>query len=164
MPQHEEEPRLNTQAVKKWTVNAVSDGQLPLALFCDGRPLPSNPPTIAESVSPVQYLLISVASCFALSCRAVLSRRKLTQVSFEVVTIGEKQLAATENRLTQISVVAIFGGGLTETDAALIMEQAKPLCTVTNTIFDSPNIAYNLRVVKGGRARFPHAPAQLTAH
>jgi uncharacterized OsmC-like protein len=155
---------LNTRATKRWTVNAVSNGQLPLALFCDGRPLPPNPPTIADSVSPVQYLLIAVASCFALSCRAVLSRRRLTQAAFEVVAIGEKQLATPENRLNQISVVAIFGGGLTEADAASIMEQAKPLCTVTNTIFDSPNIAYHLRIVKGSPSRLHETPAQLAAH
>ena len=155
---------MNTPAVKRWTVNAVSDGHLPLALFCDGRPLPPNPPTIADSVSPVQYLLIAVASCFALSCRAVLSRRKLTQASFEVVTIGEKLLVASENRLNQISVIAIFGGGLTEADATSIIEQAKPLCTVSNTIFDSPNIAYNSRIVKDAHARFHQPPAQLTAH
>jgi len=164
MPRQEKEPRLNTRAVKRWTVNAVSDGHLPLALFCDGRPLPANPPTIADSVSPVQYLLIAVASCFALSCRAVLGRRRLTQASFEVVTIGEKQLAAAENRLDQISVVAIFGEGLTEAEAASVIEQAKPLCTVSNTIFDSPNIEYRLRVVKGLHARPHETPPQHAAH
>jgi uncharacterized OsmC-like protein len=156
---------LNTPAVKRWTVNAVSDGHLPLALFCDGRPLPSTPvTTIADSVSPIQYLLIAVASCFALSCRAVLIRRKLTQASFEVVTIGEKQLAAPENRLNQISVVAIFGGGLTEAEAESIVEQAKPLCTVSNTIVDSPNIAYRLRVVKRNHAGLHDTPTRLAAH
>jgi uncharacterized OsmC-like protein len=145
-------------------VNAVSHGYLPLALFCDGRPLPPNPPTIAESVSPVQYLLIAIASCFALSCRAVLNRRQPRQASFEVITIGEKLLAAPENRLHQISVVAIFGGGLTEADAASLIEEAKPLCTVSNTMFDSPSIAYNSRIVKDGHTRFHQNPAELTAH
>jgi uncharacterized OsmC-like protein len=155
---------LNTQTVKRWTVNAVSEGQLPLALFCDGRPLTSGPHTIADSISPIQYLLISVATCFALSCRAVLSRRKLSQMFFEVVAIGEKPLAATEKRLSQISVVAIFGGGITEPDAALITEQAKPLCTVTNTILESPNIKYGSRAVKGSRARTHEPPAEHSAH
>jgi uncharacterized OsmC-like protein len=140
---------LNTQATKRWTVNVVSERHLPLALFCDGRPLPPNPPTIADSISPIQYLLISVASCFALSCRAVLSRRKLSDNSFEVVVIGEKQLAPVENWLSQISVVAIFGSGITESDAILITDQAKPMCTVANTIFESPNILYTSRAVKG---------------
>jgi uncharacterized OsmC-like protein len=155
---------LNTRAVKRWTVNAVSEGQLPLALFCDGRPLPPNPPTIADSVSPVQYLLISVASCFALSCRAVLSRQKLGQTSFEVIAIGEKQLASPENRLSQISVVAIFSGGIAEPHAAQIIEQAKPLCTVTNTIFESSNIVYSARAVKGDRPHLPRFQTQHSAH
>jgi uncharacterized OsmC-like protein len=155
---------LNTQATKRWTVNAVSEKHLPVALFCDGRPLPTNPPTIADSISPIQYLLISVASCFAVCCRAILSRRQLSEDSFEVVVIGEKRLAPVENRLSQISVVAVFGSSITESDAALITEQAKPLCTVANTIFDSPNITYSSRAVKVSRSRAHEPPAQYSTH
>ena len=155
---------MNTQATKRWTVNAVSEGHMPLTVFCDGRPLPPNPPTIADSVSPVQYLLISVASCFAQSCRAVLNRRKLSQVSLEVVAIGEKKLTSAENRLSQISIVAIFGGGITDPDAALIIAEAKPLCTVTNTIFDSPNIVFSSRAVKGTSPRLRELIAHHPTH
>jgi uncharacterized OsmC-like protein len=162
--QQQGNPSMNTPSVKRWSVNAVSEGQLPLTLFCDGRPLTQNGSAAGDNVSPVQYLLISIASCFALSCRAVLSRRKLSQVSFEVVTIGEKPVVATESRLSQVSVVAIFGSGITETEAALITEQAKPLCTVTNTILESPTIRYSSRAIKEHRTRVQENTAQHSAY
>ena len=155
---------MNTQAVKRWTVNAVSEGQLPLAVFREGRPLLPNAETIADSVSPVHYLLISVATCFALSCRAVLVRGKMGQTSFEVVVIGEKPSASIDNRLSQISVVAVFGSGVSQSDAALITAQAKPLCTVTNTILEAPTIKYNSLAVKGTRPRMHEYPLQQSAH
>ncbi len=156
---------MNTQNVKRWSVNAISEGRTPLTLFCDGRPLTQSTPATLDDVSPVQYLLISIASCFALSCRAVLSRRNLRQNCFEVVAVGEKARApATESRLTHISVVAIFGGGITEAEAKLITEQAQPLCTVTNTILESPTIQYSSRAIKQQhRVGLRELPAQHAA-
>ncbi len=155
---------MSLQNVKRWSVNAISEGQAPLALFCDGRPLTQSAPATVDDVSPVQYLLISIASCFALSCRAVLGRRRLTRASFEVVAVAEKAASVIDNRLSGISVVAIFGDGITEADAALIAEQAKPLCTVTNTVLDSPAIRYGTRAVKQYRTGIHDHPPQHAAH
>jgi uncharacterized OsmC-like protein len=154
---------MSTQTVKRWSVNAVSEGQTPLTLFCDGRPLTQSAPATVDNVSPVQYLLIAVASCFALSCRAVITQRKLARISFEVVATGEKGPAPT-SRLTNIAVVAIFRSGITESEAALIAEQAKPLCTVTNTLLTSPDIQYSSRAIKERPADGRELPAQHVTH
>jgi uncharacterized OsmC-like protein len=154
-----------TKPVKRWSVNAVSAGQTPLALFCDGRTL-GRATAAPDNLSPVEYLLISIASCFAFSCRAVLSRRKLINISFEVVAIGEKAGGTAldqDDHIGEISVVAIFGGEITESMAAQITEQAKPLCTITNTLMESPNIAFRSRAIKECRSGFYELPAGGTA-
>jgi hypothetical protein len=56
---------------KRWCVRAVSVAGDPLRLTCNDRPLEDK----TCSISPVEYLLISVASCFALSCRMALEER-----------------------------------------------------------------------------------------
>lgn len=107
-----------------------------------------------ENLSPIQYLLISIASCFALSCRAELSRRKLKNISFEVVVMGDKEIGSTENLLSPISIVTIFGSGITEPLAREITERAQPLCTVTNTLLESPTIEFKSRALhQSGSAR-----------
>jgi uncharacterized OsmC-like protein len=154
---------MNTQTVKRWSVNVVSEGQTPLTLFSDGRPLTQSAPATVDDVSPVQYLLIAIASCFALSCRAVLAQRKLSRISFEVVATGEKS-SGTPNRLANIAVVAIFRSGITESEAALIAGHAKPLCTVTNTILTAPEIQYSSRALKEPHAKVRELPPLHTTH
>jgi len=129
---------------KRWSVNALSTGQTSLTIFCDGRPLTLSSPGVLDNISPVQYLLISVASCFALSVRAVLLARKLSGTTFEVVTTGEKALDA-PSRLNHIAVTVIFGDRIGESQAAAIASDAKALCTVTNTILGNPAIAVSSR-------------------
>jgi len=138
---------MRAHVAKRWSVNALSEGQAPLQYFCDGRPLTQLAPATVENVSPVQHLLIAVAGCFALSCRAALTRRRLPRISFEVVATGEKAIAS-GNRLAHIAVVAIFPCDISESEAASISEEAKPMCTVTNTLSASPDVLYSTRVLK----------------
>jgi uncharacterized OsmC-like protein len=125
---------------KRWSVNAISHGQEPLQVFCDSRPLTQSKLATIDNVSPVEFLLVSVATCFALSVRAALAARKLTRLGFEVVVLGEKA-PDPPSRLKHIAVVAIFRGNLTEADAAAIAADAKRLCTVTNSLQAAPTIS-----------------------
>jgi uncharacterized OsmC-like protein len=138
---------MTSQRTKRWAVNVVSNGQLPLTLYCDGRPVTQTLPATLNDISPVEYLLIALASCFALSCRAVLADTKRPRTSFEVVATGEKAPSA-DNRLTNISIVGIFRSGISESDAASITAQARPLCTVNNSVLDAPNIQYSSRSIR----------------
>jgi uncharacterized OsmC-like protein len=120
-----------------------------LTIFCDGRLLTQSAPGTLDNVSPVEYLLISAASCFALSIRAVLLARKLAGIGFEVVTTGEK-VPNSPSRLNHIALTVIFAGDIDESRAAAIANDAKSLCTVTNTILNTPVIAIRSRTGTGG--------------
>jgi uncharacterized OsmC-like protein len=122
-----------------------------LRIFVDGRPLTQPSPGVVENVSPVEFLLISAATCFALSVRAVLLTRKLSGAAFEVVATGEKTLDA-PSRLNRITLAVIFGDGLDESGAVAIADDAKSLCTVTNTILSGPVISVSGRTVANKEA------------
>jgi len=153
-----------TKPLKRWSVNAVSHGQTSLTLFCDGRPIGRGAVGAPQDVSPVQYLLISIAGCFALSCREELRQRQLHNIPVEVVVMGDKDPAAVRNLLNAISIVTIFGGGISESLAREITERAKPLCTVTNTLLEPPTIEFRSRVTQDVRASSHEFPAQGLAH
>ncbi len=116
---------MTSKITKRWSVNVVSEGQLPLRYYCDGRPLTQAGIGTIEHICPVEHLLMAVSSCFALSCRAVLARRRLPRLSFEVVTSGIMAEAAV-NRLSGVAIVAIFHDGLPESEAVSVVEEAKP--------------------------------------
>ncbi len=144
---------------KSWTVYAMSEGEAPLYLHCDDRPATqpeggSAGPGTWDPPSPVQYLLLAVAGCFALSCRAVLKKRATASCAtaevpasaiqnFQVSVTGDK-LQGAGNRLARISVVTQFHD-MAEEDAAAVLRDAKALCTVTNTLSGSPAIHYAAR-------------------
>ncbi len=127
-------------ASKTWSVSATSSGKQPLQIFCGGRPLTQTAPATIDGVSPVEYLLISVATCFALSCRAVLVTRRLTAADFEVAVVGTKALDL-PSRLSHIEVTVAFGGNIPEDAATGIAAEAKLLCTVYE--YDSGVAGYN---------------------
>lgn len=135
---------MNANTPKRWSVSVSSSANEPLKIFCDGRPLTQSAPATVDHVSPVEYLLISVAACFALSCRAALKSRKRALGSFEVVATGEKA-SDPPSRISRIDVVAAFRDGIDEAEAAAIAADAKLLCTVTNTIAGSPRITVSAR-------------------
>lgn len=139
--------QMNAKRPKVWSVNVISGTVEPLSIFCDGRPLTQTAPATVDNVSPVEYLLIAAGSCFALSCRAVLAGRHLPRVPFEVVATGEKALDS-PSRLTSIALVVIFRSAIAASDAVLIAEEAKLLCTVTNTILGSPTVAVTGRAMR----------------
>lgn len=137
-----------TKPFERCSVNAVSAGHRPLALFCDDRAVGRSAVGPPEDLTPVQYFLISIASGFAYSCRAELSRRKLSKVSFEVVVTSRTEIGSGENPLQHISIVAIYGSGVTETLARHITARAKPSCTVTKMLLDSPAVRFKSRTLR----------------
>jgi uncharacterized OsmC-like protein len=128
---------------KTWTITAVSVGEEPLQLLCDDRPLRQSQPGTLDDVSPVQHLLLAVAGCFALSCRAVLQRRTAPLPRFEVHVSGHK-LRGGGNRLSHIAVTAVFPT-LSEAEARITAHEAEALCTVTSTLSGSPALSFTVR-------------------
>jgi len=145
----EVENRMNAETLKSWTVSAVSEGDTPLRLLCNGTALTQSEPGSLDHVCPVEYLLLAVAGCFALSCRAVWQRRAGPAAraqptpNFEIIATGDK-LRGGGNRVATISVVAVFAN-LSKAEAAATAREAEALCTVTNTLHGSPAISYSCR-------------------
>jgi uncharacterized OsmC-like protein len=122
-----------TKAISRhWTIRVVSEGSDPLSVTIDDRPFDSGVPGQLGSVSPVEYLLISIAACFALSCRMALTQRQLPAASFHLTVVGSKALDP-PSRLDTIDIEIQFPGNFAY-DVDSIIRQAKELCTVTNTL------------------------------
>ena len=125
------------------TIHVSSVGTDPLSISIDDRPFDSGPARQLGSASPVEYFLISIAACFALSCRMALARRKRPGVPFEVTVLGIKALDP-PSRLEVIDMDVRFPSDLAD-DAESIALQAKELCTVTNTLTRAPQPRVRVR-------------------
>ena len=130
-------PEATAAPLKQWVVSAMTAPKQPLVLHCAGRPLNSARSGGGENVSPVEYMLLAIAGCFALSCAGALKARESPPTPVEVVVTGEKAPDA-PSRVHRIALAVAFGGGMSEAEAVAIAREAKHLCTVTNTIFGAP--------------------------
>src|SRR5271156_5976010 len=120
---------------KHWTIRAVSNAGAALAFERQGEALFVNGAQAAE-ISPVEYLLIATAGCLALSCRAVLRDGHRSGSSVEVTALGSKA-AEPPSRLGRIDLAVRLGSEIDAVEAASIVQKAKKLCTVTNTLLGS---------------------------
>ena len=120
---------------KHWTIRAVSNEGAALAFERQGEALFVNGAQAAE-ISPVEYLLIATAGCLALSCRAVLGDGHGSGSSVEVTALASKA-AEPPSRLGRIDLTVRLGSEIDAIEAASIVQKAKKLCTVTNTLLGS---------------------------
>jgi uncharacterized OsmC-like protein len=102
-------------------------------VFVQDKPVGALLAANAGSVSPVEYLLIAVASCFALSLEIARKARGWPECSFDVTSAGTKAPDA-PSRLERISLEVSLTGPLDERQMATLVAEAKSLCTVTNTL------------------------------
>jgi len=132
---------------KHWVVSALANPKHPMAISCDGRPLKQTSIGTLDGVSPVEFLLISIAGCFALSCCGALKARGFPPTAVEVIVTGEKARDA-PSRVGKITMATLFARGMSAEDAAAIAQDAKHLCTVTNTLFGIPDLELTARSIK----------------
>lgn len=123
--------------LKQWVVSATTAPKQPLGLYCAGRPVTPPGSGGPENVSPVEYMLLAIAGCFALSCAGALKAREFPPTPVEVVVTGEKAPDA-PSRLGRIGLTVAFGGGMSDEEAGAVAREAELLCTVTNTILGAP--------------------------
>jgi len=132
-------------APKQWTVRIVSSPAGPLAVLRDGMPLPAE---IGPGLTnPVEVLLVSIGTCFALSCYAAFATRGLDRVGFEVSVTGRKA-PQPPSRLANIELEATFDASLPLAEAQALTASAEQLCTVTNTVTSEPPCALSVYVAK----------------
>ncbi len=152
---------MTVQAPKRWSVSARAEGAAALRYHCAGQALQADTGMIVN-VSPVEHLLLSIAGCFALSCRAVIAKRGLPPLFFEVVVSGSKA-PDYPSRLAKIEVLASFEDAISAGDAQALAAEAKTLCTVSNSIAAAPAIDYVSRIVNTCRSAPAAARSDLPA-
>jgi uncharacterized OsmC-like protein len=118
-------------AAKQWVVKIVSPPAGPLAILRDGVPLPTE--IGPGSTTPVEVLLVSIGTCFALSCYAAFATRRIERVGFEVSVTGCKA-PQQPSRLANVKLDVTFDSRLPEAEALAVTASAEQLCTVTNTL------------------------------
>jgi hypothetical protein len=92
-------------APKQWTVKVISPPTGRLVVLRDGKPLPLE--IGPDRTTPVEVLLVSIGTCFALSCHAAFAARGKERVGFEVSVTGRKALQP-PSRLTSIELEVTF--------------------------------------------------------
>ena len=130
---------------KQWTVKVVSPQVGPLEVLRDGAPLGAE---IGPNLTtPVEILLVSIGTCFALSCHAAFTLRKRDRVGFEVSVTGRKA-PQPPSRLANIQLEVAFDAGVPPEEAEALSVLAKQLCTVTNTLMSEPACTVSVDVVQ----------------
>jgi uncharacterized OsmC-like protein len=130
---------------KEWTVTIISPPAGALTVLRDGLPLPTE---IGPGLTtPVEILLVSIGTCFALSCWAAFTARKRDRSGLEVRVTGRK---ATQppSRLAHIDLQVTFDESLPRAEALAIAASAEKLCTVTNTLASQPSCAVSVDIAK----------------
>jgi uncharacterized OsmC-like protein len=140
-------------APKQWAVKIVSPPAGALAVLRDGIPLPAG--IGPGQTTPVEILLVSIGTCFALSCWAAFATRGLGRVGFEVRVTGRKA-PEPPSRLADIELQVTFDASLPAAEALAVTASAEKLCTVTNTLTSNPPCAVSVDVALASR----QAPGQ----
>jgi uncharacterized OsmC-like protein len=131
-------------ASKQWTVKVMSPAAGPLQVLRDGVPLPAE---IGPGLTtPVEVLLISVGTCFALSCHMAFTIRGRQRMGLEVSVTGRKA-PQLPSRLADIELEVTFDASVPAEEAQAISVLAKQMCTVTNALTSEPASAVSVEVV-----------------
>jgi len=135
---------MSAAPVKQWTIQVVSPVSGPMEILRDGAPLALTRIGPGE-VTPVEVMLVSVGTCFALSCHAAFPVRQQQRVAFTVNVTGRKA-PQLPSRLDDIRLEVHFAAGVPAPEARSIAALAKQMCTVTNTLSAVPPCTVSLEV------------------
>lgn len=127
-----------TKPRSTWSVTARWSGEGPLTLHCRGAALPELL-SRGETLTPVEYLLVGAAGCYALSLEGARRALSLPAATFEVTAVGTKA-EHPPSRLDALQLLVRIEGGIPAGDVASLVSRAKALCTVTNTLGAAPEV------------------------
>lgn len=130
---------------KRWSIQVLAPATGPLQVRRDGAPLDLNHIGPGQ-VTPVELLLVSIATCFALSCQAAFPLRQQQATAFEVEVRGSKA-PQLPSRLAEVQLEVRFAAGLPAAEAQRIAALGKQMCTVTNTMAAAPAFAVDVTVL-----------------
>jgi uncharacterized OsmC-like protein len=125
---------------RQWTVRARYTSPGPVELFVGKKKLAT---LLGESggtaPSPVEFLLLAVADCFALSLEIARKTRNWPVCVFDVACAGVKARDL-PSRLERMSLRVSVSGPLQEGQPEQLLVDAKALCTVTNTLANDQSV------------------------
>lgn len=120
-----------------WTVEARYEPDQPVGIHVSGLPLGQalveNPPC------PVDYLLVSIATCYALSIAGALKRASLPLRPIQITASGWRSVRPAprvERVELQVTCAGLEEAGQTEA----ILADAKRICTVSNSLSMAPTL------------------------
>jgi uncharacterized OsmC-like protein len=126
-----------TDPMPNWTAEARYTPDRPLDIHVGALPLER---ALAEAPpSPVEYLLVSVASCYALSVAGAVKRAGLPPRVVNVTADGWRN-AEPVPRVVRIALRIASPDLDDAVRRAEIIAAAKQLCTVSNSLADAPII------------------------
>jgi uncharacterized OsmC-like protein len=134
---------MTSKPTRSWTTRALWQSPGPVALFVHDEPLTGLVASTTNPVSPVEYQLIAVAGCFALSLEAARTARAWPESVFDVTVLGSKA-PDLPSRLERIAISVSMPGPLDAAAQATLIKDAKRLCTVTNTLANAPALEVEL--------------------
>ena len=134
---------MTSKPTRSWTTRALWQSPGPVALFVHDEPLTALVGSTTTPISPVEYQLIALAGCFALSLEAARKAREWPESVFDVTVLGSKA-PDLPSRLERIVISVSMQGPLDAAAQATLMKDAKRLCTVTNTLANAPALEVDL--------------------
>jgi len=129
---------------KQWSIQVISPASGPLQVRRGGASLDLSQIGPGQ-VTPVELLLVSIATCFALSCQAAFALRQQQSTAFEVEVRGSKA-PQLPSRLAEVRLDVRFAAELPAEEAQRVAVLAKQMCTVTNTMAAAPACAVAVTV------------------
>ncbi len=134
---------MTSKQTRSWSARALWRSPGPVTLFAHDEPLTELVGSVTAPVSPVEYQLIAVAGCFALSLEAARKAREWPECVFDVAVSGSKA-PDLPSRLERIAIDISIEGPLDAPAKATLVKDAKRLCTVTNTLAGTPALDVEL--------------------
>jgi uncharacterized OsmC-like protein len=121
-----------------WSAEARWRGDGPVQLACRGEALAV---LVAAGVvlTPVEYLLLGAAGCFAMSLEGARRAQGLAEAALAVTAIGTKAATA-PSQLGALHLVVKIDGPIDAAAFPALLASAKDLCTVTNTLGATPTV------------------------
>ena len=134
---------MTSKPTRTWTARALWQSPGSVVLFVHDEPLIGLVASATNPVSPVEYQLIAVAGCFALSLEAARKAREWPESVFDVTVQGSKA-PDLPSRLERIAISVSMQGPLDAVAQTTLIKDAKRLCTVTNTLANAPALEVQL--------------------
>ncbi|RWQ40871.1 MAG: OsmC family peroxiredoxin [Mesorhizobium sp.] len=126
-------------------VAVLSPGSLPVVTTPTGGMVDIVTGASAPGFNPLDLLYASVAACMVLSARIAATRMGVAASLGEVrADVSGEKAAGDVSRIGQLTITLDISGDLDEATKQRIVEDAETICTVSNTLRETPELVTTL--------------------